>query len=198
VILPVTRVADKSCGNGYAVLSDKLPFQTMHETDHDDQYEISKTQRKRELQELKRLGEVLLDFSDDSLRQLMLPEVLLDALRTARKIHSNSARKRQLQYIGKLLKEIDITPVRQAIENRERQHDMHSREFHLLESLREQLLTDSEDALPAVLAHFPHADRQHLRKLASQSRRERDTGQPPRAYRLLFRYLRDLQQQEQF
>ena len=167
----------------------------MHETDHDDQDEISKSRRKRELQELKKLGEILLDFSDDSLRQLMLPENLLDALGTARKIHSHGARKRQLQYIGKLMKDIDMAPVRQAIEARDRQHDSHSREFHRLETLREQLLADSDSALPAVLAHFPHADRPHLRKLVSQARKERDSGQPPRAYRLLFRYLRELQQQ---
>jgi ribosome-associated protein len=168
----------------------------MHETDHQDQDAISKSQRKRELQDLKKLGLALLDFSDEALHQLRLPEVLLDALHTARHIHSNSARKRQLQYIGKLLKDIDVTPVRQALEDRERQHDMHSREFHLLESLREQLLTEGDDALSEVLAHFPQADRQHLRKLARQARNEHDTRQPPRASRLLFRYLRELQEEQ--
>lgn len=170
----------------------------MHETDNDDHDEISKSRRKRDLQDLKRLGEALLDFSDDALRQLLLPEVLLDALRTARKIHSNGARKRQMQYIGKLMKDIDAAPVRQAVEARNRQHDSHSREFHLLETLRDQLLADDDSALPAVLAHFPHADRQHLRKLVRQARREQDSGQPPRAYRLLFRYLRELQEQPDF
>ena len=123
----------------------------------------------------------------------MLPDVLLDAIRTAKRIHSNAARKRQMQYIGKLMKDVDAAPVRQAIEDRNRQHDTHSREFHLLETLREQLLTDGDGALPAVLAEFPHADRQHLRKLARQARREHETRQPPRASRLLFRYLRELQ-----
>jgi ribosome-associated protein len=172
--------------------------QPMHETDQDEQQEISKSARKRELQELKRLGEALLEFSDDALRQLMLPDVLLDALQTARKIHANGARKRQLQYIGKLMKDIDVAPVRQALEDRNRQHDSHSREFHLLETLREQLLTDGDSALPAVLSQFPHADRQHLRKLVRQARKEHETGQPPRASRLLFRYLRELQEQSAY
>jgi len=170
----------------------------MDETDHDDQHELSKSRRKRDLQELKSLGEALTGFSDDALRQLMLPDVLLDALRTTRKIHSNGARKRHMQYIGKLMKDIDVAPVRQAIEARNSQHDSQSREFHLLEKLREQLLTDGDSALPAVLAHFPHADRQHLRKLARQARKEHDTGQPPRAFRLLFRYLRELQEQPDY
>lgn len=170
----------------------------MHETDHDDQDEISKSQRKRDLQDLKKLGMALLEFSDDALRQLMLPDVLLDAIRTAKGIHSNGARKRQMQYIGKLMKEIDAAPVRQAIEDRNRQHDTHSREFHQLETLREQLLMDGDGALPAVLAQFPHADRQHLRKLVRQARREHETRQPPRAFRLLFRYLRELQNTPEF
>ena len=62
----------------------------MYETDHDDQDEISKSQRKRDVQELKKLGVELLDFSDDALRQLMLPDVLLDALRTAKNIHTDT------------------------------------------------------------------------------------------------------------
>jgi len=170
----------------------------MHETDHDDQDEISKSQRKRDVQELKMLGMELLDFSDDALRQLLLPDVLLDALRTAKKIHSNSARKRQMQYIGKLMQDIDATPVRQAIENRNRQHATHTRAFHQLETLREQLVTDGDSALPAVLAQFPHADRQHLRKLIRQARNEQKTRQPPRASRLLFRYLRELQEEPDY
>ena len=172
--------------------------QAMHETDNDDQDEISKSQRKRDVQELKRLGVELLDFSDDALRQLMLPDVLLDALRTAKKIHSNGARKRQMQYIGKLMQDIEEAPVRQAIEDRNRQHATHTREFHQLESLREQLITDGDSALPAALAQFPHADRQHLRKLVRQARNEQETHQPPRASRLLFRYLRELQEEPDY
>mgnify|MGYP001812860715 FL=1 len=198
MILPVTRAADKSGANGYALAFGNPTCHAMQQTDHDEQHEISKSQRKRDLQELKKLGEALLDFSDDALRLLMLPDALLDALHTARKIHANGARKRQLQYIGKLMKDIDVAPVKQAIEDRNRQHDSHSREFHLLETLREQLLTDGDSALPSVLALLPHADRQHLRKLVRQARKEHDTGQPPRASRLLFRYLRELQQQADY
>ena len=170
----------------------------MGETDHDDQYDISKSQRKRDMQELKHLGLELLDFSDDALRQLMLPDVLLEALRTAKCIHSNGARKRQMQYIGKLMQDIDAAPVRVAIEDRNRQHATHTREFHQLEILREQLISDGDSALPAALAQFPHADRQHLRKLIRQARQERATQQPPRASRLLFRYLRELQEQPDY
>jgi len=152
----------------------------------------SKSQRKRDLDELKQLGSELLTFSDDALRQLMLPETLLEALRTAQKIRAHGAQKRQLQYIGKLLRDVDATPIRDAIESRDRQHATHTREFHRLEALRDQLLTGDNTALSGAMALFPRADRQHLRKLVRQARNEREQKQPPRASRQLFRYLREL------
>jgi len=186
MILPVTLVADKSDIN--------RPQDTMQQTEADDQPEISKSQRKRAMDELKKLGMELLDFSDDALRQLQLPETLLEAICTGKRITSNNARKRQLQYIGKLLKDIDATPLHEAVDARNHQHDSHTREFHQLEELRDKLILDGERALPAVLALFPGTDRQRLLKLSRQARRERESGQPPRASRLLFRYLRELQE----
>lgn len=162
---------------------------------HDDHAEVSKSQRKREMDELQHLGTELLGFTDDALRQLDLPDDLLDAIRTAKHINTHGARKRQIQYIGKLMREIDATPIRQALETRDLQKSTLTREFHLLEDLREKLLVHGDSALPEVLAHFPRADRQHLRKLVRQARREHETGQPPRASRLVFRYLREIQEE---
>jgi ribosome-associated protein len=160
--------------------------------------EISKSQRKRDLAELRQLGRKLLDFSEDSLRKLDLPEPLLEAVLTGKRITSHVAHKRQLQYIGKLLNEFDATPVRAAVAAREHQHDTSTREFHRLESLREQLLAEGDAAIPAVLAQFPRTDRAHLRKLVRQARQEQATGQPPGAARALFRYLRELQDAPEF
>jgi len=165
--------------------------------DHDVYTDISKSQRKREMDELKQLGSELLEFTDDALRQLCLPDELLDAIRTAQRINSHGARKRQLQYIGKLMRGIDETPIRQAIEARDHQQATHTREFHLLEDLREKLLARGDSALPDVLAQFPRTDRQHLRKLVRQARKEQEVGQPPRAARLIFRYLRELQEESE-
>jgi len=164
----------------------------------DEQFEISKSQRKRELDDLKKLGSELLEFSDDALRQLILSDVLLQALRTARRITANSARKRQLQYIGKLLKDEDAIPLQEAVVARNHQHLTHTRGFHKIEELREKLIRDGDSALPEVLALFPRTDRQHLRKLVRQARTELENRQPPRASRLLFRYLRDLQEEPEF
>ena len=170
----------------------------MQHTEDQDQTEISKSQRKRDMDALKRLGMELLEFSDDALRQLQLPEVLLEALRTGKRITSNNARKRQMQYIGKLLKGIDAAPLQEAVAARDHQHATLTREFHQLEKLRDKLILEGDSALPAVLVLFPRTDRQHLRKLIRQARKEQETRQPPRASRLLFRYLRELQEQPDY
>jgi ribosome-associated protein len=166
----------------------------MQDTEYDEQPEISKSRRKRDLDELKALGWKLLDFSDDALRQLLLPDKLLEAIRTAKQITAHGARKRQMQYIGKLMRDIDDAPVRAAIEASEHQQDTSTRAFHLIEGLRDRLIAEGDTAIPDVLAQFPRTDRQHLRKLVRQARKEHETKQPPRAARLLFRYLRELQE----
>jgi ribosome-associated protein len=166
----------------------------MPDTENNLQQEPSKSQRKRDLDELRQLGRELLGFSDAALRELQLPETLLDALRTAQKIRAHGAQKRQLQYIGKLLREVDDTPIREAIETRDRQHATHTRGFHQLEELRDKLLAEGDAALGEAMALFPLADRQHLRKLVRQARHQHQQKQPPRAARQLFRYLRELRE----
>ena len=170
----------------------------MTDTETDETELISKSQQKRDMEALKKLGWRLLDFSDDALRQLALPEPLLDAIRTAQRIKSHSARKRQMQFIGKLMRVIDVTPVKKAIDAADHHHSSQTREFHLVEDLREKLLAEGDSALPEVLSHFPRCDRQHLRKLVRQARKELETGQPPRTSRLLFRYLRELQEKPDY
>lgn len=161
---------------------------------HDDSEAISKSQRKRDMSELKELGVKLLDFSDDALRQLDIPEQLLEALTTAKRISAHGARKRQLGYIGKLMAHIDVEPLRAVVAAHEHQHDTSTREFHRLETLRERLLVRGDEAVPEVLALFPHAQRSQLLKLARQARSEQETGQPRGAGKALFRYLRELQE----
>jgi ribosome-associated protein len=166
----------------------------MHDPEYDRPARPSKTRRKRDVEALQELGSALLDFSEEQLQQLDLPEKLLDAVREAGRIHAYGARRRQLQYIGKLMRDIDPAPIRAAIAAREHQQETHTQAFHLLEDLRDALLLQGDAALGTVLEHFPLADRQHLRKLARQARREHDEHQPPKASRRLFRYLRELQE----
>jgi ribosome-associated protein len=166
----------------------------MHDPEYEQPAKPSKTRRKRDVEALQDLGSELLEFSEDELQQLDLPEKLLDAILETRKIHAYGARRRQLQYIGKLMRDTDPAPIRAAIAAREHQQETHTRAFHLLEELRDALVLQGDAALGRVLEHFPLADRQHLRKLARQARREHVEHQPPKASRRLFRYLRELQE----
>lgn len=167
----------------------------MQESEFDQPETPSKSRRKRDMLELQKLGEELLKFPDAALREMGLPEPLFEALETARRIKAHGGRRRQIQYIGKLMRNLDTAPIRHAIASRQQQESTHTRAFHKLEGLREALIDDADAALPGVLEDYPAADRQHLRRLARQARTERENQQPPRAARTLFRYLRDLQEQ---
>jgi ribosome-associated protein len=153
----------------------------------------SKSRRKRNMLELQKLGEELLAFSDSALRQMGLPEPLFEALQRARRIKAHGGRRRQLQYLGKLMRELDTAPVRAAIASRRQQETAHTRAFHRLEVLRERLIEEGEPCLAGVLREYPAADATQLRRLTRQARAERESSQPPRAARALFRYLRELQ-----
>jgi ribosome-associated protein len=165
----------------------------MQNSEFDQPEGPSKSRRKRDMLGLQQLGEELLAFPDGALRQMRLPQPLLEALETARRITARGGRRRQLQFIGKLMRELDTAPIQAAIAAQREQAATHTRAFHRLEELRERLIGEGESSLAAVREQFPGADRQRLRRLARQARAERDSGQPPRAARALFRYLRELQ-----
>jgi ribosome-associated protein len=167
----------------------------MEEPDFDAPKAPSKSQRKRDVHELQKLGEELLTFPDAILGELGLPETLLEALASARRITAHGARRRQLQYIGKLMRGIDTASIRSAVNARQRQQTLHSHAFHRLEKLRDALLTEPDTTLDTVLKAFPGADRHELHRLTRQARFERDNHLPPRTARALFRYLRDLEEQ---
>ncbi len=156
----------------------------------------SKSARKRTMHALHGLGKALLDFTDAELHDLDLPDNLLAALAEAKNIKSNNALKRHLHYIGKLMREVDAGPIQAALDRKLHQPDANTDTFHLLEQLREQLITEGDSALATVRSHFPRAERQKLRKLAKQARNEQQNKQPPCASRLLFRYLRELQEEQ--
>lgn len=152
----------------------------------------SKTQRKRDAEALQALGARLVDLAEAEWRRLELPDDLVQALREARKIRSHGARKRQLQYIGKLMRGIEVQAVRDYFEQRGLADRLAAERHQHLERLRDTLIDEGDAALGEVLAEFPGADRQQLRQLVRQARREREHGNAPKSSRALFRYLRDL------
>jgi ribosome-associated protein len=153
----------------------------------------SKSAVKRALAALQDMGAELVQLSDRELARMPIEdEALAHAIAEARRIRSNSARKRQLQYIGKLMRKIDAEPLKRALGELHQQRRQHTDAFHQLEILRDTLLAEGPDAIAEVLEIYPDADRQHLRQLLRQHQKEVSTNKPPRTARKLFQYLREL------
>jgi ribosome-associated protein len=148
----------------------------------------SKSQRKRDMTALQALGEALVALSAVQLARIDLPENLRDAVAAARGMTRREAKRRQLQYIGKLMRGVDPEPIRRHLDALRSASREHTARLHRVERWRERLLSDPQ-ALPSLLSEHPGADAQRLRALVSGAQRERAAGAPPRSYRALYRLL---------
>lgn len=153
---------------------------------------ISKSQRKRDADAVQKLGKDILALSHDDQKSIDLPESLSDALDEARRIRKNSALKRQLQYIGKLMRTIDIEPIQEQYLKLTNHYDKDIKVLHNLENWRDRLLEEGDKALEDLLNEAPNADRQHLRQLIRQSAKETKLKKPPKSAREIFKYLKTL------
>ena len=151
----------------------------------------SKSQRKRQMTELQEMGAELLDLTGQQLAQIELPDNLRDAVTAASQITKFEARRRQLQYIGKLMRSVDPEPIRAQLDLWKSTSDEHKAWLHQLERWRDRLLED-EAALNELIAAHPQADIQQLRTLIRNTLRERELNKPPKSYRALFQVLREL------
>lgn len=155
----------------------------------------SKSARKRQMLALQTVGESLLTLNDNQLSKIPIDdERLLSAIRECRQIRSNSARKRHLQLIGKIMRHIDPVPIEQALAALHSTQREHTAAFHQLEQLREDMLAAGVDGAELAMTRFPKADRQQLRQAILQHHREVQSHKPLSASRKLFRYLKELQQ----
>ena len=150
----------------------------------------SKTQRKTEMHALQALGQQLVDLGRDQLAQVDLPEELREAIEFAHRVTSHEGRRRHLQYIGKLMRQVDADDIRAAIGRATGESRAAVALMHLAERWRDRLLADDE-ALTAFMAERPGADAQWLRAAIRAARREHAAGQPPRHARALYRWLHD-------
>lgn len=150
----------------------------------------SKTQRKQAMHELQALGAALVALPDGPLATMSLPEALAAAIAEARRITSREGKRRQLQYIGRLMRDLDPAPIRAQLDRFEGRSAEDAAHHRRLEQLRSRLLEDDE-ALTEFARTHPAADLQALRALIRNARREQLEGRPPRAFRELYRVLRD-------
>ncbi len=156
---------------------------------------VSRTKKKHEVEELQKLGTALVDLPPAQLEALALPAVLFAAVREAQRITSHEARRRQLQYIGKIMRKVDPKPVRAALAAVDGRSAAARAQQKRLESWRERLIGDDE-ALTAFAGAHPGADLQALRTVIRNARKEIAENKPPRAQRELFRLIREFNEPE--
>ena len=156
-----------------------------------DEEKPSKTRRKREMHELQALGARLAELNPGQLAAVALPENLRDALAQLRRMTKHEARRRQMQYVGKLMRSVDPAPIREKLKIWDGVSAEHTARQHRVERWRDRLLED-ESTVDELLRAHPRIDARRLRALASRAREERAAGTPPRAYRELFRALREI------
>jgi ribosome-associated protein len=159
---------------------------------------ISKTKRKRAMEELQSLGEELVGLatSADALSSIPgVPENLRAALADARRMtRHDEARRRQMQYIGRLMRGVDADPIRSALARLQGDSVEETARLHRLEEWRRRLI-DDEKAIDEIAARFPSADFKRLRSLRRAAIKEREQGKPPKNFREIFQLLKEIEQE---
>lgn len=162
----------------------------MTESSGNEDKPVSKTRRKQEMHALQALGEALVGLTAAQLAGLDLPQRLADAIADARRIPSFEGRRRQMQYIGRLMRDVDPRPIEQRLAQLRSERSRDNARQHEAERWRERLLAE-DSALTEFASAHPGADTQQLHTLVRNARREIARGDPPKAGRALFRALRD-------
>jgi ribosome-associated protein len=171
-----------------------LPEDPDNDPDGDEYLGPSKSQRKRESTALQDLGTELIGLSRDQIKKIEMPERLREAILEAQRITANGAIRRQRQFIGKLMRDADIAPIQAALDEIRGVSAAATARQHALENLRTRLLAD-ETVVGEIAQTYPGVDITQLRQLRRNALKEQQLAKPPRAFREIFRILRELQNQ---
>jgi len=150
----------------------------------------SKSQLKRDMSALQELGRELADLPRDRIKELELPEKLHEALIAYQNITAHEGKRHQFQFIGRLMRDVDPVPLREALERFNGASKVEISDMHLGERWRERLLTE-EGALAEFATAYPATDLQQLRTCLRNARKERETAKPPRDFRKLYQLIRE-------
>jgi ribosome-associated protein len=159
----------------------------------------SKSQMKRDMTALQKLGAVLVAEPKERVMRVPMPEDVRDAILECQRIKDHEGRRRQLQYVGKkmrLLEEDEVAAIQKVIDSWRGQSKSETAALHALERKREKLLADDK-VLTELLQQHPELDGQHLRTLIRNARKEQAENKPPKAYREIFQILKQLQGNEE-
>jgi len=155
----------------------------------------SKSQLKREMTALQKMGEELVAQSRDRVKRVPLPEDVRDAILECQQITNHEGRRRQLQFVGKKMRTLDaeeVAAVQRTLDSWRGASKADTNAMHMLERRRDKLLAN-DAALTELLAEHPAADAQQLRTLIRNARKEQAENKPPKAYREIFQLLKQLQ-----
>lgn len=161
------------------------------ENPNEDDGFVSKTRKKETMHELQDLGAALIELSRDQLKKMDLPEDIHAAVLDWQRFTAREAKRRQLQYIGRLMRNAEPEPIRAALALIRGQSAAETARMHRLERLRDRLLED-EKTLHEIAETWPGADLTHLRSLRRAALKEKETTKPPKNYRLIFQVLKEL------
>lgn len=145
---------------------------------------------------LQKTGERLVALSRDQIKAINMPDNLRAAVLSAKNIKSHGARKRQLQFIGSLMRKVDVKPINDALYEIDRGRSIEVSDFHRIETWRDDLVRGIDTPIEEIVERFPEADRQKLRNMTRIARRELDEGRPPKSSRALFTYINKLAETE--
>ena len=160
-----------------------------------DTLEISKSQRKREANELLELAKELIAMPDTKLRRMPLDDDLREEIEFARSIRAHGARKRQLMTVGKMLRIRDTDELIDTVNDFDQKNRKVNLRFHHIEAWRDRLIEGSDQELSELLEQTPGINAQSLRQLIRNAKKEAKLGKPPSTSRKLFKLLREIDEQ---
>ncbi|MFM7759386.1 MAG: ribosome biogenesis factor YjgA [Burkholderiaceae bacterium] len=155
----------------------------------------SKSQLKREMTALQKLGEALVDAPRDRVKKVPMPDDVMEAILTCQQISNHEGRRRQLQYVGKKMRtltEDEVAIIQKTVDGWRGTSKAEAAALHAIERQRDRLLADDK-ALTDLYSQYPSLDLQHVRTLIRNARKEQADNKPPKAYREIFQLLKTLQ-----
>jgi len=154
---------------------------------------VSKSEMKREMERLQALGKRLTELNSNQWKQFNISDVLLHALEESKRIKQNEAKRRHLQYIGKLMRDEDEEAIKLQLDLLDPSSEVYGRRIRQQEQWRSRLIDDNK-AMNAFIEEYPNVDRQHLRNLVRNAQKEMagETPKPGVGYKKLFQFIKQV------
>ena len=158
--------------------------------DEENKEFVSKTELKKDSKKIQAFGKKVSELSSEEISSFNFPDTILKAVKDCKSIKSNVAKKRQVQYLGKHLTEIDLSEAYLRMNQINSNSQLEVRNNHKAEIWREKLIQD-KDAVTELIELFPGIDRQKIRQLVRNTIKEIKATNPPKYYRQLFKYIKE-------